>query len=324
MPDLGAVTGQAMGVLAASRFETDLDFLALARMIWPGSFAEMLAWKPAWFVHVNPKITYPRFSRTVNLSLPGMYVGPFESAVSTGRYVDAIVDAFDLCRDYRCLVRSPHAARCVYGDMGRCPCPCDGSVSMDEYRRCVDEAIRFVAGSRGKLTERLQLEMKQASERMEFENAAASKARLDKLALFEGPAWRFVRPIDRFQFVLVQRSTSRRRLRVFLADRGEVLGGIELDFPLERTQIEAVLAQMRELSARPAWAEIDVWNVGLISDYLYAAPLRAGLVWPWDAKLTADDLIRSIQGMEKELTAARTAADSPADSAADKPPHDKL
>jgi len=52
--------------------------------------------------------------------------------------IEIAEDAFDLCRYYNVLVEAPGARACAYKEMGKCPAPCDGSISMEQYRGMVE------------------------------------------------------------------------------------------------------------------------------------------------------------------------------------------
>src|SRR5688500_382044 len=51
-----------------SAFEADFIYLEAARAIFPQTYRGMLGFRPAWFVHVNPHTTYPRYIKTINLT----------------------------------------------------------------------------------------------------------------------------------------------------------------------------------------------------------------------------------------------------------------
>ncbi|MCD6303882.1 MAG: hypothetical protein J7M21_02850, partial [Planctomycetes bacterium] len=169
--DLRAVTRRVYWKLAASHFETDWRYLEIARAIWPRRYPAMLSWKPAWFVGVDPAERYPHFARTrAPAGPPGWTcVGPFETARRADEFIEAIQDAFDLCRDVQRLRRSPNAARCAYGQMGRCLCACDGTVGLADYRRAVARAAAFAAGDRAGYLAELRRRMRAAAEALEFE-----------------------------------------------------------------------------------------------------------------------------------------------------------
>ena len=95
----------------------------------------MTGFRPAWFVHVNPATTYPRYVKTSELARgAGVYLGPLEDKHAAQKLVHLAESLFDLCRDYSILTQSPSAGPCAWKQMGKCVGPCDGSVSLDAYR----------------------------------------------------------------------------------------------------------------------------------------------------------------------------------------------
>ncbi|MBS3733413.1 MAG: UvrB/UvrC motif-containing protein [Phycisphaerae bacterium] len=294
--DLRTVTRAVCWTRTDGHFETDLAYLELARQLWPDDFAEMLAWKPAWFVRLDLDDVAPAFVATRGgLCGDACCVGPFPLRRAARRFVAVLEDAFDLCRDRSLLARAPHARTCPYGQMGRCLRVCDGSVTMDAYRRRLSEALDYAIGRREDIAAELRRRMQAASDALDFERAAALKARLDRLSVLNEADFHHVRPAERFQFVLIQPGGGRRRLRPFLVDGGRIAPRAVLDWPLKRTQLRELLAKMGRFvnaSARPDNA--GPWRVGLVAKYLFSAPQRRGLAVHWTDALDAAALTEQI------------------------------
>lgn len=314
--DLREVTRRIYWKLAGSHFETDWQYLELARAIWPKGYTRMLSWKPAWFVHVDPAEPFPHFVRTREvLAAAGRYVGPFETARSADRFLEVLADGFDLCRDVQCLRRSPRGHRCAYGQMGRCLAPCDGTVSMDAYRRVVAGAAEFAAGRRLDHAGRLRERMRAAAAELAFERAAALKARLDRLSELDADACRHVAPAEEFRFLLLQRSGSRRKVSPFCVCRGTIEAGKALDWPLAGKQLRAVLRRMDRLASAPP-GEADPagpWRMGLVARLLFGSPDRAGVVLPWRGGLAPEAVAGAVEAAADALGLSRPAppADGP-------------
>lgn len=310
--DLRAVTRAVYWKLASSHFEMDWAYLELARSIWPRAYAKLLSWRPAWFVHADPGEEHPHFARTRDVfASSGRYFGPFDSGRSAQRFIEAIQDAFDLCRDVQCLRRSPHAERCAYGQMGRCLCPCDGGVSLAGYRAAFAEAASFAGGRRRSCLEHLAERMRAAAARLRFEEAAGLKARLERLAELDSPAYRHVGPAEDFRLVLFQRSGSRRRIKVFLVDRGSILAAGPIDYPLARGQVQRRLERMARFVAggadRPS-APADRWRIGLVAKTLFSSERQKGLILRWHEGMTAEEASSAIDAAAATLglSAARS------------------
>lgn len=70
---------------------------------------------------------------------------------------------------------------CIQYQMNRCPAPCDGLVSEDEYRKSLDEVIKFLRGERMNLLEELEKRMTSFSDELRFEEAARIRDRINML-----------------------------------------------------------------------------------------------------------------------------------------------
>lgn len=60
---------------------------------------------------------------------------------------------------------------CLYYHMGQCKGPCQGYISIGDYREYVDKAIKFLEGNYGKVIKELEEKMQQASAELDFEKA---------------------------------------------------------------------------------------------------------------------------------------------------------
>jgi excinuclease UvrABC nuclease subunit len=309
-PDLRQITRAILFTRCESHFETDWRFLELARAVWPERFTRLVAWKPAWFVHVDPAGRWPHFSRTREVfSADGRYFGPMASGIDAQQFIEALQDAFDLCRNLTCLRRSPNGPRCAYAEMGRCVSPADGSISMDAYRRLVAQAADFAAGDRQALRDRLTQQMAQAARELKFEQAAAIKSRLSRLEVFDRECYRHVAPADAFAFILIHPGRGAREARAFCAVRGVVEYAGELAIPLKETKLAGVLETMRRLAGDAAPCDAaGRLRMGLVARTLFSGPQRRGVVLPWRDGLTVQDIAGVIEAGRETLRLGRAAA----------------
>ena len=313
--DLREITREIRWRLAASHFEADLAFLQAARQLWPRTYTSLLSWKPPWFVRVQPSEEFPRLERTRSVSTsgsPARLVGPFPGGPSADRFIEVVQDAFDLCRDYRCLRQAPNAQPCSYGQMGKCLSPCDGRTSLERYREVMAQAADFAAGLRKPTLDRLRAQMRQAAGDLQFERAGAVKSRLVRLGELNGPDYAFTAPLYDFRFILVQRGPGRRRLRAFLAACGRIVSAGDLAYPLQGPQVEALMAKMAKLAAQPALAaEVDEdlagFNMGLVTHYLFSSPDRRGVIFRWTPARQGPDLAAAIEQAAGELHVGKKA-----------------
>ena len=292
--DLRAVAARLRWKLTHSHFETDWQFLELARVIYPGRYKQLLSFRPAWFVHVDPEDAFPWF-RPTRRAQPGRgrHFGPFPDRRSPGRFIEILQDVFGLCRSERSLRRG--GSGCVYAQMGRCRAPCRGRTSMDEYRRIVADACRCAEGARQPVRLALEAEMRRLAAEKLYEQAGECKARLERLEELGREEFRHVGPIERFQYVLVQPGPSRRKAKVFFVDRGAIAPGDGLDYPLRPEQAAAAISAMRDFCAAPRPGGTELEGIALVSHYLFVSPQRRGLAVRYDDALDAEALIRHVE-----------------------------
>ena len=127
--------------------------------------------KDAW-----PKATVMRGTRRRGIR----YYGPYAHAYAIRETVDLLTRVFPMRTCSESLFNESHrlGRPCLYFHIGRCPGPCVGEVTEEDYRRNVDSFCRFLDGEvEGTLT-RLDREMAEAAERLEFENAARRRDQL--------------------------------------------------------------------------------------------------------------------------------------------------
>ncbi len=283
--DLRQITTAVCWRLTHSRFETDWRYMEIVRAVWPETYRDLLGKRTAWFVAIDAEAPVPDLGVVAGPVGSGRQFGPFPDRRSAERFIDALIDAFDLCRCVSILRQAPHGAGCAYKQMGRCAAPCDGSTSMDAYRAVVGRAIALAAGDREPQRLLLHEKMTRAAEAMQFEQAGVMKGRMERLDEFESPRFRSVREPRDFRFVIIQPGPSRQQACSFVCDRGAIVAGPALEFPPTEPQATDVLAACDALTAehekiRPE----DVERMGLVAWYLFSGNNSDGLV------LSRDDL----------------------------------
>jgi excinuclease ABC subunit C len=106
----------------------------------------------------------------------GRYFGPFTDAGSVYAVLDLLrrIFPFRSCSQDLRKVKRP----CLEYDMHRCPSPCTGKVIAADYKRNIDQAVLFLEGRLERVVRQLKTEMAEASEKMDFERAAALRDRV--------------------------------------------------------------------------------------------------------------------------------------------------
>ena len=266
-----------------SAFEADATYLEAARHTFPQTYRGMTGFRPAWFVHVNPATTYPRYTKTTELAREtGVYLGPLEDKHAAQKLVHLAESLFDLCRDYSIFTQSPRAGPCAWKQMGKCVGPCDGSVSLDAYRDLIAYSVSVLSDPADHVRAHTQ-RMKQAAAELRFEAAEKVKAYVDQLAQLGKGAFRHVRPLREFAYLSLQRGPREGLAKVFLVTPGridEIAGMIaEPTHPADLLRLALELAAARATnSVDPAGTE----RVGVVAHHLFLAKATHGVFIPLD------------------------------------------
>ncbi|HEY8748999.1 MAG TPA: hypothetical protein VIM11_13540 [Tepidisphaeraceae bacterium] len=259
-----------------SAFEADWLYYEAARLIFPKTYQGMVGFRAAWFVHVNPENAFPRFIKTTDLTRPGLYLGPLEDKHATARFIELGEDLFDLCRFYNVLVEAPAGRACAYKEMGKCPAPCDGSISMDQYRRLIEWSARTLINPADAVREHTGRMQKAASE-LRFETAAKIKAHIDQLSqLGKGP-FRHAQLLEDFQYLVLQRGPRQTTAKAFLVTAGRIEPvSCLIDEPTKPGELlRNVLAAASETKAELDPAGVE--RIGIVAHHLFVAKNAQGI-----------------------------------------------
>ena len=155
---------------------------------------EALQLEYSWIKEYDPKFnvkyrddkSYPYLAVTMSEEYPRVqvmrgakkrgtrYFGPYSHAWAIRDTVDTLLRVFPVrtCSP-GVFKRSGQIGRpCLLGYIGKCSAPCVGQISADEHRLLAEDFCDFMAGQSAKFTRRLESEMKAASSREEYEQAA--------------------------------------------------------------------------------------------------------------------------------------------------------
>ncbi len=111
----------------------------------------------------------------------GDYFGPFASAGAVDRTINMLQRAF-LLRSCSDSVYESRTRPCLLHQIKRCAAPCTGEISLEDYNKLVDEAVRFLRGESQNVRRMYQRLMEESAAELEYEQAAKYRNRLWALA----------------------------------------------------------------------------------------------------------------------------------------------
>jgi len=131
--------------------------------------------------HDFPRITKHRGAQRVK----GQYFGPFASAGSVNRTINALQKLF-LLRSCTDSFFNNRSRPCLLYQIKRCSAPCVDRISKDDYAELVDDARDFLCGKSTDVQQKLGQAMEQAAGSLDFEMAAIYRDRLKALTFIQG------------------------------------------------------------------------------------------------------------------------------------------
>lgn len=125
------------------------------------------------FIKVTTNEAYPRIMLAREMKKDkAKYFGPYTSAAAVKDTIDLIRKLYQIRSCNRNLPKDMGKERpCLNYHIKQCKAPCQNYISEEEYRKSIDEAIRFLNGHYEGILKDLEEKMAEASEQMEFERA---------------------------------------------------------------------------------------------------------------------------------------------------------
>ncbi len=134
------------------------------------------------YIKVTMQDDYPKLvivRRMVNDG--GRYFGPYTNSKAVRTTLELVRKIFPYMTCTREI--TGHDKRpCLYYHIGRCPGPCIGAISREEYRRLMEQIALFLEGRQDKILDGMRQRMMAAAEALDFEQAASLR---DQIAAVE-------------------------------------------------------------------------------------------------------------------------------------------
>ena len=206
-----------------SDFESGFLLYRVLRSLFPKTYSDRLRLRFAPLVKLHLENEYPRASVTTRLGrLSGrnLYYGPFPSRPAAEKFASDSLDFFKMRRCVDDLHPDPKFPGCIYSEMNMCLAPCFKGCTDDEYRAEVTRVQNYFDSGGDSLVREISAQRDQASSNLDFENAAALHARIDKLKPVLTQLPEVVHRIDRLAGIIIQRSALPECVALFRVDCG--------------------------------------------------------------------------------------------------------
>ena len=146
--------------------------------------------RPKFNVLLKDDKTYPYIKIDLKSDYPGVFItrrvindgskyfGPYANPGAAREMVDFIKQKYKI---RQCRTLKERTRPCLNYHINRCLAPCMGYVTKEEYRKQIDEIIDLLDGKTEKVIKELEKEMKNASEKLDFEQAAYLRDRIQAI-----------------------------------------------------------------------------------------------------------------------------------------------
>ncbi|MEU0932208.1 excinuclease ABC subunit UvrC [Embleya sp. NPDC005971] len=159
-----------------------------------GTEVEALQLEYSWIKEFDPRFnvkyrddkSYPSLAVTLNEEYPRAqvmrgphrkgvrYFGPYGHAWAIRETLDLLLRVFPVRTCSAGVFKNARQVGrpCLLGYIGKCAAPCTGKISAEDHRALAEDFCEFMAGRTGPYIKRVEREMKQAAQAMEYEKAA--------------------------------------------------------------------------------------------------------------------------------------------------------
>ena len=146
--------------------------------------------RPKFNVLLKDDKTYPYIKIDLKTDYPGVFItrrvindgskyfGPYANPGAAREMVDFIKQRYKI---RQCRTLKPRTRPCLNYHINRCLAPCMGYVTKEEYRKQIDEIMDLLEGKTDKILKELETQMHQASAKLDFEQAAYLRDRIQAI-----------------------------------------------------------------------------------------------------------------------------------------------
>jgi excinuclease ABC subunit C len=287
-----------------SDFESGFLLYRVLRHYFPKTYADRLRLRFAPLIKLHMENEYPRASITTRLGRPGgrsLYYGPFASRTAAEKFANDSLDFFKMRRCVDDLHPDPEFPGCIYSEMKMCLAPCFKGCTDADYQIEVGRVQAYFDSSGDSLVREIAAQRDQASSTLDFENAAALHARVEKLKPVLTQLPEIVHRIDQLIAVMVQPSPVPESVAFFAVDAGLITG--PLTFPIQATEhtrsqsmesrVQTALATLPSADSKTALGTME--HLALLKRWFYRST-RTGEIFFADTKggLPLRRLVRGI------------------------------
>jgi len=248
MLNLSEMAGRIEYTPVGSAFEGLWLLYLLNRHYFPKEYQKRLRLKAPALLKLNLENRFPRCYPTRKMVRDhSLYLGPFPSPLAAEHFAGEFLDFFKIRRCFEDLAPDPSHPGCIYSQLHMCLAPCFVGCTDSEYQAEVGRVVEFLESGGKSLLRSLEVERAQASESLEFEQAAKVHHRIAKANEVLRQRGSLVRLLGALDAVMVLPGTETKSITFFRVLAGEIRGPVSLSFDENVPQPEPLDQRLRLL-----------------------------------------------------------------------------
>ncbi len=236
----------------ASEFGAQVLLYRAASAVFGAEASRRMRLRAPFFLRMGMRNRFPRVWVTNTLAPSAMadLFGPFPSRHAAERHAEEVLDLHLLRRCFQDLEPDPEFPGCLYSEMKKCLAPCFGGCSDERYRAEAAAVHDFLRTRGQSLLDSIAGEREAASERLDFEAAAAAHGRWQKVQAVAKAAPEAAGALAAQHGVLVQASAEPDEVDLYLLREGVLAG--PASFSMLAIQLPNESSGSTSLFAHPA------------------------------------------------------------------------
>ena len=179
------------------------------------------------------------------------YFGPYGNAYAIRETLDLLLRSFPIrtCSDNKLNTHNKLGRPCLLFHIEKCSGPCVGEIEKPAYDQLVGDLIDFLDGETDPLVKRLEKQMLEAADLLEFERAARTRDRLGSVRKAIEKQQMVAETTDDFDVIGLVEDELEAAIQIFYVRRGRVVGrkGYIVDKVEDVTRPELVGSVLEEL-----------------------------------------------------------------------------
>ena len=194
--------------------------------------------KPRFNIRLRDDKSYPFLAVTLSEEWPRAmvrrgakdkgtrYYGPYAHAYAIRETLDLLLRTFPIrtCSEHKFRHHERLGRPCLLFHIEKCVGPCVGEVAPDDYRELVDDLCQFLDGDTGPVVKRLEFDMRDAADTLEFERAARDRDRLVSLRKAIERQQMVTEKAEDLDCIGLAEDELEAAVQVFFVRRGRVVG----------------------------------------------------------------------------------------------------